>query len=244
LEARRHAEAREAEYRRAAEQIAHDVLNPLSAARISVQAILRHSDGTDYQILARAERSLGRAEQIVNGIMDFARANAPLSDSLAPTDLSRVVEDVIEALVPQASAADEQLVVEHLDPVEVSCNEGLICSAVSNLLRNAINYTSDSEERRISIRVVDAGESGRFEVEDTGPGIAHELTDHIFDPYVRGAAHKKPGLGLGLATVRRVIEAHGGRVGVQSAVGHGSCFWFEVPKQPAGAVAQFQRSRR
>ncbi len=245
LESARHAAAREAEYRRAAEQIAHDVLNPLSAARISVQAVLRHVDGIDGATLARGERSLGRAEQIVNGIMEFARANAPLVGSLAPTDLSRVVEDVIETLVPQASAADEQLVVEHLDPVEVSCNEGLICSAVSNLLRNAINYTSECPERRISIRVVDGGETGRFEVEDTGPGIAHELTDLIFDPYVRGeTAHRKPGLGLGLATVRRVIEAHGGRVGVQSAVGQGSRFWFEVPKRPTGASGQFQRSRR
>lgn len=248
LDAQRDAEARAAEYRRAAEQIAHDVLNPLSAARISVQTVLRRAAGADHDLLARAERSLGRAEQIVNGIMDFARANSPLVGPLETTDLGRVVEDVIETLVPQASAADEILVVEHLDSVEVSCNEGLICSAVSNLLRNAINYTSESAERRISIRVVDAGEIGRFEVEDTGPGIADELADHIFDPYVRGTtARSKPGLGLGLATVRRVIEAHGGRVGVHSAVGHGSCFWFELPKQPAldgGGGDQFQRSRR
>lgn len=241
-EARRAAEdagQHAAEYRRAAEQIAHDVLNPLSAARLSLQSVRRHVVGGDADTLARCERSLVRAEQIVNGVMEFARANAPLADSLQPTDLSRVVEDVIEALVPQASAADEQLVVEHLDPVEVSCNEGLICSAVANLLRNAISYTSDSDERRISIRVVDRGESGRFEVEDTGPGIADELADHIFDPYVRGtSAQKKPGLGLGLATVRRVIEAHGGRVGVQSAVGHGSCFWFEVPKRPSSSTSR------
>lgn len=247
LEAQRHAEAREAEYRRAAEQIAHDVLNPLSAARISVQTVLRRLDGPDYDMLARAERSLGRAEQIVNGVMDFARANSPLVGPLETTDLGRVVEDVIETLVQQASAADEVLIIEHLDPVEVSCNEGLICSAVSNLLRNAINYTSESVERRIAIRVVDGGAIGRFEVEDTGPGISDELADHIFDPYVRGAtARAKPGLGLGLATVRRVIEAHGGRVGVHSAVGQGSCFWFELPKHPGvgGGDGQFQRSRR
>lgn len=247
LEAQRRAEAREAEYRRAAEQIAHDVLNPLSAARVSVQTVLRRSAAPERELLARAERSLGRVEQIVNGIMDFARANLPLAGPLQTTDLGRVVEDVIETLVPQASAADELLVVEQLDTVEVSCNEGLICSAVANLLRNAISYTSDSEERRIAVRVVDGGAIGRFEVEDTGPGISDELADHIFDPYVRGTASRsKPGLGLGLATVRRVIEAHGGRVGVHSAVGQGSCFWFEVPKQPSpgGDGDQFQRSRR
>jgi signal transduction histidine kinase len=234
LEAQERAEAREAEYRRAAEQIAHDVLNPLSAARISVQTVLRRLAGAEHEMLARAERSLGRAEQIVNGIMEFARANSPLAAPLATADLARVVEDVIATMVPQASAADELLVVEKLDAVELSCNEGLICSAVSNLLRNAINYTSESAERRIAVRVVDGGDTGRFEVEDTGPGISDELAGHIFDPYVRGAeARAKPGLGLGLATVRRVIEAHGGRVGVTSAVGQGSCFWFEVPKRPA-----------
>jgi signal transduction histidine kinase len=229
--ATRAAESQAAEYRRVAEQIAHDVLNPISAARLSAESLMRKMTGSDYDALSRCERGLRRAEQILSGIMEFARAGSPQAGVPASSDLRRVVEEVVEALVPQASAADEQIVVEHLDSVEVGCNEGLLSSAVSNLVRNAIKYTSESEERRIAIRVVDRGGSGRFEVEDTGPGIADELTDHIFDPYVRApTARTKPGLGLGLATVRRVIEAHGGQVGVQSAVGHGSCFWFEVPK--------------
>ncbi len=231
----REAQAREAQSRSVAEQIAHDLLNPISAARLSVHTVLRRLRGADRETLARGERGLRRAEQIISGIMEFARAGASLSGPLETSDLSRVVADVLAGLVAQAAAADEQLVVEHLDPVELSCNEGLISSAVSNLLRNAINYTSQSDQRRISIRVVDAGESGRFEVEDTGPGISDDLASHIFDPYVRGdGAHARPGLGLGLATVRRVIEAHGGRVGLQSTVGQGSCFWFEVPKRQAG----------
>jgi signal transduction histidine kinase len=69
-----------------------------------------------------------------------------------------------------------------------------------------------------------------FEVQDTGPGIAAELSERIFQPYVRAGLPGQPGIGLGLATVKRLVEAHGGRVGVRSVVAGGSLFWFELPR--------------
>jgi signal transduction histidine kinase len=69
----------------------------------------------------------------------------------------------------------------------------------------------------------------RFEVEDTGPGLPPAFLPRAFDPYVRGAGTAEPGLGLGLATVRRLVEGHRGRYGVQSRLGTGALFWFELP---------------
>jgi signal transduction histidine kinase len=69
----------------------------------------------------------------------------------------------------------------------------------------------------------------RLEVQDSGPGIPDEMRMKIFDPYVRAAQSGIPGLGLGLATVRRLAEAHGGAVGVDSRPGQGSLFWIELP---------------
>jgi len=66
-------------------------------------------------------------------------------------------------------------------------------------------------------------------VQDTGPGIPSEKKGALFEPYVRGESNQ-PGIGLGLATVKRLTEAHGGRVGVESSPGAGSTFWFELPK--------------
>jgi signal transduction histidine kinase len=77
------------------------------------------------------------------------------------------------------------------------------------------------------LRVFGRGDRARFEVIDTGPGIAPEILPRIFEPYVRGR-HGLPGIGLGLATVRRMVEAHGGTAGVDSSP-RGSRFWFELP---------------
>ena len=101
---------------------------------------------------------------------------------------------------------------------------------VSNLLLNAIKYTAQSQHRRVEVRALDHGTSARVEIDDTGPGIPAHLQALIFEPYVRAPGAREPGIGLGLATVKRLVEAHGGSVGVESAVGKGSRFWFELPK--------------
>jgi signal transduction histidine kinase len=86
--------------------------------------------------------------------------------------------------------------------------------------------------RRVTV-TVDARKRVRFEVQDTGPGIALSAQASIFEPYVRLPHRREPGVGLGLATVKRLVEAHGGAVGVHSASTGGSLFWFELPRAPA-----------
>jgi signal transduction histidine kinase len=101
---------------------------------------------------------------------------------------------------------------------------------VSNLVGNAIKYMGDAPTKRVLIRARDERQMVRIEVEDTGPGVPEEFRERIFDPFVRAAAVSTPGLGLGLATVRRLAEAHGGAVGLESGVGKGSRFWVVLPK--------------
>ena len=103
-------------------------------------------------------------------------------------------------------------------------------SIFSNLLRNAVKYLGDGSEKRVTIRALVADENVRVEVEDTGPGLSAELAAHVFEPYVRAPNNTRPGLGLGLATVRRFVNAHRGHVGVSSSPGSGSTFWFELPR--------------
>lgn len=106
---------------------------------------------------------------------------------------------------------------------------GVLTSVVSNLAHNAVKYMGEREVRRVTVRAVEREAFVRLEVEDTGPGIPSDALDDIFLPYVRGRTHGKEGLGLGLATVKSLCEAHGGRVGVRSGVGQGSVFWIELP---------------
>jgi signal transduction histidine kinase len=83
--------------------------------------------------------------------------------------------------------------------------------------------------RRIEVRARALDRVARVEVADTGPGLAPELKEDLFDPYVRHSSPDIPGLGLGLATVRRIVRLHGGEVDVVFNPSHGCVFWFELP---------------
>jgi signal transduction histidine kinase len=87
-----------------------------------------------------------------------------------------------------------------------------------------------SERRHVEIRVEPRERTVRFEVADSGPGIAPELHEYIFEPYARVPGSGKGGLGIGLATVKRLVVAHLGAVGVRSQLGGGATFWFELPR--------------
>jgi signal transduction histidine kinase len=105
----------------------------------------------------------------------------------------------------------------------------ILSSLISNLAHNAIKYIGEGAERRITIRVLDRDAILRFEVEDTGPGLPPGFEQVVFQPYIRARGSLQPGFGLGLATVKKAVEAHGGRVGVRSQVGRGCLFFFELP---------------
>jgi signal transduction histidine kinase len=97
---------------------------------------------------------------------------------------------------------------------------------------NALKYVVEGRDpaRKIRLHVADQPGAVRVEVEDNGPGLPPGTEQAVFEPFVRVGSTKQSGSGLGLATVRRIVEAYGGRVGVQSKPGAGSCFWFEMPK--------------
>lgn len=109
----------------------------------------------------------------------------------------------------------------------------MLVSILSNLVSNAIKYMGDAPLKRVMVRSSIKGKAVRIEVRDTGPGVPPELRVRVFDPYVRGVSSSIPGMGLGLATVRRLTEAHGGTVGLEPNAGvGGSVFWFELPLVP------------
>jgi signal transduction histidine kinase len=136
------------------------------------------------------------------------------------------------AVRPDADQVKVQINIEPLNkPIFLPCSEGVLSSIILNLIRNALKYILDGLDsvRYINIRVRDLVNFVRVEVEDNGPGIEPGKLKSIFEPYFR-ASTSRPGLGLGLATVKRFVEAHGGKLGVSSHLGKGSCFWFELPK--------------
>jgi signal transduction histidine kinase len=154
-------------------------------------------------------------------------------------EVAPIVAGIHDELSSLAEQENAKLVVQPFPPCAAGCSGGVLISLLSNLLRNALKYLGESQRREVTLRVQPRRGAVAFEVQDTGPGIPPALGNKIFQPYIRGPRTGKPGIGLGLATVKRLVEAHGGSVGVQPAPGGGSIFWFDLPlaELPAAPVS-------
>jgi signal transduction histidine kinase len=219
-----------------AARVAHDVLGPLSSTRLAVDlATARVEDPAIRRALERGQRGVTRVSTIVNGLLRFARAGAQPEPGVV-TLISGVIEGVMTDLETIAEEAGVTLRAAPVPHCAVPGNPGVLVSVVENLARNAIKYMGQRPVRTVDLRVslrgtgAGAGTIVRLEVQDSGPGIAPELLHSVFDPHVRGRTQGQPGIGLGLATVKRIVESHGGSVGVQSKLEEGSLFWCELPR--------------
>ncbi|MCU1280593.1 MAG: Tricarboxylate transport sensor protein TctE [bacterium] len=211
-------------------RVAHDILGPLSATRLAVgHATKQIGDAGIKQTLERGQRGVDRVALIVDGLLHFARAGAR-PDPGVITSVAPVVQAVVAELEPVAEEAGVTLSLQPLAPSAIHGHAGVLSSVVENLTRNAIKYMGERATRTVELRVSPRDRFVRIEVADSGPGIPPSLVDTVFDPHVRGHTHGEPGIGLGLATVKRIADAHGGRVGVSSRLDEGSTFWCELPR--------------
>jgi signal transduction histidine kinase len=231
-------EERASELEQFAGRVAHDILSPLSTVGLSLQLIAQGTREHDRaRFVQRGVAALERVKRLVSGLLDFARAGAaPADDGRA--DVAAVLADLSAELEPTARAAGVELTMRHDGRSIVTCNPGVLTSLVANLARNAIKYIGDGPTRRVEVRAFERAGSIRIEVEDTGPGLPPDVENRVFDAYARARSSTQPGIGLGLATVKRLAEAHQGRVGVSSILGQGCTFWFELPKRGAVAAAR------
>jgi signal transduction histidine kinase len=140
---------------------------------------------------------------------------------------------VIAAVIDEARQMAEErqvtLSIETIADGSVCCTMGILSSLVSNLVRNGVKYVGEGTGKKLSVRANTPGGGIRIEVEDNGPGLPAAMEAAVFEPYVRGPDNHQPGIGLGLATVKRVAEAHGGRVDVRSIAHVGCRFGLELP---------------
>ncbi|WP_437925411.1 ATP-binding protein [Sorangium sp. So ce291] len=230
-------ERRADELEQFAGRVAHDVLSPLGTVALALDLALRRcGEGEPAQkSLERGRQAIIRVKRMTDGLLEFARAGARPEPG-ARAEVHPVIDDLMVELAPVAVELGAELRVEPFAPCAVAASPGVLTSVLANLSRNALKYLGDAAVCRVSIRVLDARDAVRIEVEDTGPGIAPAIEQTVFEPHVRAKGARVPGLGLGLATVKRLTEAHGGRVGLRTVVGKGSLFWFELPKASTEAA--------
>jgi signal transduction histidine kinase len=221
-----------------ADRIAHDVLGPLTGLSAFVSILDRRLPEAEKNNLRKAmelaRNGLMRSNKLVNDLLEFARAGAGPGDG-ASAEVTEVLGSVSQELQSLAHESGVELRIElPQESCAVFCRPGVLMSLIENLVRNAIKYTADSPVRRVTVRAQLKRSSVRVEVLDTGPGLPPGAEALIFEPFVRTlSAEGKPGIGLGLATVKRLATAHEGSVGVESRPGLGCLFWFELPRTEA-----------
>ena len=177
----------------------------------------------------QAERMLALIEQLLD-LKRIEMGSLPLEFSRF--DLADVSRRVIEAL--QQTTTKHTLVVESNEPLLVRADRRRIEEVLVNLLDNAIKYSPDGGEIRVTIsRIVEDGRTqALLQVKDQGVGIAPDEQSHIFGRFYQAGQRLHQGhvgLGLGLYITREIIQRHGGRIWVESRVGEGSVFSFTLP---------------
>ncbi len=218
-----------------AARVAHDIRTPLQTIRLSVELVGRA--GGSQQILEtcrRAERNVVRLGRFIDDLLEFSRAGARPQPG-ATADVSEILDGLRDELGARATEGGVALEIRTEPGLAVAMAPGALRAVAANLVENALKFLGDAAERRVEVAA--RGESGEVQlsVRDTGQGIPDEALPHLFDLHFRGA-HQTAGYGIGLATVKRLADAHGGRVAVESSPGSGSTFTVTLPRAPATAA--------
>jgi PAS domain S-box-containing protein len=179
-----------------------------------------------------------RVNRLIGDMLDLDRMESGrMTMRTADVDVNEVLTEAIARAAPAAVTVDFKSDLDPRLPIVAGDRDRLI-QVVSNLVNNAVKYSPEGG----TVTLASRGE-GRFaliSVTDTGIGIPPDEIAHVFERFRRvrsGAAQSIPGTGLGLTIVKQIVEMHGGKIWVESAVGHGSSFHFTIPLTPEGAGA-------
>lgn len=217
------------EIARLAGALAHEIKNPLSTIRLNMELLAEDLEETQTPAQRRAVKRIGvmqrecqRLQDLLDSFLNFAKVRGLNRE---PTDLNLEINEALDFFAPEAAAAGVELV-RYLDPElpRVLLDAESFRGALFNLLLNA--KQAMAEGGQIVVRTSERGGQVVLDVIDTGCGMDDHTAAHMFEAFF---STKPGGSGLGLPTTAKIIEAHGGRIHVQSEVGRGTQFTIELP---------------
>jgi signal transduction histidine kinase len=215
--------------------VSHELKSPLGAVQQNLFVLAQQLEPKlNEEENERLDRMKSKIDDLIKLIHTWLRVMrvdvSKIAESFAPTDVARLVEKALDSTEPHAIRKDVELRSEVSESVgQVMADETTLVEALVNILGNAVKYTQPSTP--VVVTAVREGADVTVSVKDSGVGIAPEDLPYVFDDFFRAKSGREAagGSGLGLAITRRIVEAHGGTLGVTSELGHGSTFVMKLP---------------
>ncbi len=231
---------REQAWREMAKQVAHEIKNPLTPMRLSVQSFERKFDPSDPEVETKvAEFSKTLIQQIdtlssiASAFSNFAKMPAQQNETLNVTEIVKLALDIFnEPYIHFIS--EERALVAKMDRTQ-------LIRVVTNLVKNAIQAVPDVENPRILVSVASEGPWAKIMVADNGVGIADANRDKVFEPKF---TTKSSGMGLGLGMVKTIVETYGGQIDFTSKPGKGTVFTVCLPRNNKHTTPQNETEER
>ena len=213
--------------------VSHDLRSPLSAIAVWARVLRASAATTDaIQPLERIDGNIRLLGRLIDDLLDVSRiTTGTLRFDMAPTDLADTVTAALDSVRASAESKHVDVRAELGGDAPVVGDPGRLQQVAANLVGNAVKFTP--EGGRVVVRVDRGERCALLTVRDTGTGIARDFLPHVFDRFAQAPDAPRQGLGLGLAIVRHIVEAHGGSVRAESdGPGHGATFTVELPLAP------------
>jgi PAS domain S-box-containing protein len=221
--------------------VSHELRTPLTSIRGSLRLIEGGKTGPvqpqAMRLVTVARAACDRLVRIVNDILDLKKIEAGKMElnktKLEPGDLAVKVVEALNAMAAEAGVTLESTVTTNR---QIFADSERIMQVITNLVSNAIKFSPQGG--RVTVRVESRGDDlVRFGIADQGPGILPEQMHKLFQVFQQldsSDARRRGGTGLGLVISKSIVEQHGGHIGVDSEVGKGSVFWFDLPAESSG----------
>ena len=224
--------------------VSHDLRSPLAVMNGSITMIEMTGELNDQQnnYIGKMRSGIDQMTKLVNNLLDLGKIEAGIEMNLEMISLNGLLEKIISGVQNTAAAkkVDLAFTPKPEQDLRVQADAGLLERAMQNLIDNAIKFTSMGGRIRVEYEVI--GDQVRITVSDTGIGIAPIDQARLFEKFYRvkrRGAESDHGTGLGLAIVKSIVERHHGKVGVESQLGKGSTFFFQIPlRQPRPVVVE------
>ena len=223
--------------------MAHEIRNPLNSIKIAATTLLSADPGSELfkrEMLTIIDEEVNRMDRFLDETVQMAREKASeLSPKKAPQHIEKLIPAAVEEMSALAGRRPIHVSVpESLPPAE--CDKEMIARVLKQLMGNALKYSPEGSPLTVSAEFT--GAAIVIDVADRGPGVDYAERDRIFEKYYRGRAARDgaPGTGLGLASARSIVEAHGGQIWVTSPPAGGAAFHVSLPATngppPAGGT--------